>query len=144
MNYNVLFLFISMVFAAYKIKVLETPILHFFPGMKLHHVVILEDEDSGSIEAIDFTPLNQKSLKTIGKLFLGYNVPAEIRVLSISKEDISNSKNLVENLEKTSVEKNGCKNNKTLALLAQWKNDSMNLYCHNCQHFSWFLKKRIE
>jgi hypothetical protein len=140
---NILFLFISIVFAAYKIKVLETPVLHFFPILKLHHIIIIEDEESGAIEAVDFTPINQKSLKTIGKLFLGLNVPAEIRVLPILKTDLSNSKKLVESLEKASGTNIVSKNKKIHKFLKEWKNDSMNLYCHNCQHFSWFLKKRI-
>ena len=143
MLFNILFLFISIGFSAYKVKILETPVLHFFPILKLHHVVIIEDEESGSIEAVDFTPINQKRLKTIGKLFLGLNVPAEIRVLPILKKDLSNSKKLVESLEKASGMNISCKNKKIMSFLEEWKNDSMNLYCHNCQHFSWFLKKRI-
>jgi hypothetical protein len=140
---NILFLFVSIGFSAYKVKILETPVLHFFPILKLHHVIIIEDEESGSMEAFDFTPINQKSFKTIGKLFLGLNVPAEIRVLSILKKDLSNKKSLVESLEKASAMNISSKNKKIMIFLKEWKNDSMNLYCHNCQHFSGFLKKRI-
>jgi len=138
-----LFLFTSRGFATYKITILETPILHFFPRLKLHHVVIIEDEESGSIEAVDFTPLDQRNLKTIGKLFLGLNVPAEIRILTILKKDITNTKSLIEQWENASLEKIGSRNKKIENLLKEWKNDSMNLYCHNCQHFSRFVKRNL-
>jgi hypothetical protein len=143
MRFNILFLVISIVYAGYKITILETSILHFFPQLKLHHVIVLEDEDSGSIEAVDFTPIFQRNLTTIGKLFLGFSVPAEIRFLPILKKDITNKKGLLEKWEKNGGINVGSKNKKTMNLLKEWKNDSMNLYCHNCQHFSYFLKKRV-
>lgn len=139
---NILFLFASVVSAAYKIKILETSIFHFFPSLKLHHVVIIED--SGSVGAIDFTPIDQRKLKTIGKLFLGFNVPAQIRIVPITDVEFNDNIGLIKKWEKNSqIDNIDLKNKKLIELLKDWKNDSMNLYCHNCQHFSHFLRKRI-
>lgn len=143
-NVLFLFLFVRMVSSVYKMKILETSIFHFFPSLKLHHVVIIED--SGVLHAVDFTPIDQRKLKTIGKLFLGFNVPAEIRVVSISDVEFNDNRGLIKKWEKNSGTNNiGLKNkkiNKLVDLLQDWKNDSMNLYCHNCQHFSNFLRKQ--
>jgi hypothetical protein len=140
--FNILFIFIGIGFSAYKIKIYETPILHFLPGFKLHHVIVIEDEDTGLLEAVDFTPINQRNLKTVGKLFLGINVPAEIRIVSIDRNEMKDPEKLVEKLEKVGT-KNSSKNKKITSLIREWKNESMNLYFHNCQHFSYFLKKRV-
>ena len=130
MKFNILFIFASVVFASYKVKVLETSILHFFPSLKLHHIIIIEDEKYRSIQAVDFTPINQQSLKTIGKLFLGFNVPAEIRFLPILQKELLDTKELIEKWEKSNWTSTKCENNNLLSFFSNWKNDSMNLYFH--------------
>jgi hypothetical protein len=143
MKYNLLFYLLGLALASYRINVLHTPIFDFLPRLKLHHVVILKKDSS--IYAVDFTPIRQGSLVTSLKFFLGFNEPAEIRVISIKKVDFNDTKTLI-NVWKNI--KDDCtysleKNNDLLTILRDWKNDSMNLYCHNCQHFSHFVKKKI-
>jgi len=96
--------------------------------IKLHHIVLVKKE---KLLAIDFTPMNQSNTKTLLKLLVGKNVPAEIRIRSISnwslsEWSVSNGNSL---LNTTEILNEICKINET-----QWT--YMNLYNHNCQHFS--------
>lgn len=150
MKYNILFYLFGFVLGSYKINILETSILDFVPSVKLHHVVILKKENENEkkknniIYAIDFTPTGKRDFKTAVRLFLGFNAPAEIRFMPITEVDFRDTSTLIEKWEtirneETSIEKP----NEILDLFTDWKNDSMNLYCHNCQHFSRFIKMKV-
>lgn len=141
MKYNVLLYFLSSVLASYRITILETPVLDFLPNLKLHHVVILEKNNN--MYAVDFTPTGKRDFKTISKLLLGFNQPAEIRFLKITKMDFTDKNALIkkwENMRDTTKKTNP---KEIVELFKEWKNDSMNMYCHNCQHFSHFVKHKI-
>ena len=146
MKYNLLLFFLSCVLASYRINILETPILDFLPNLKLHHVVVLEKDNR--IYAVDFTPTGKRDFKTVARLLLGFSEPAEIRFLPITKVDFSDKKALIKKWENMRDEKKTTwksdKNKKEVVnLLKEWKNDSMNMYCHNCQHFSHFVRRKV-
>lgn len=147
MKYNLLLYFLSSVLASYRIHVLETPILDFLPNLKLHHVVILEKDNR--VYAVDFTPTGKRDFKTVARLLLGFSEPAEIRFLPITNVDFADKKALIKKWENIRDIKPGKyakldKNKKEIVnLLKDWKNDSVNMYCHNCQHFSHFVKRKV-
>lgn len=132
MFHKVLFILASVT-AMYNVRV-----LHFLPQLKLHHVVVIKDK---SMYAIDFTPINQSEFFTIGKLFLGQNVPAKIRVIPLQNSSFDNEESLI-------AEWNHLRENSytydNVSLFKGWKNDSMNLYFHNCHHFSEFLQENYQ
>lgn len=146
-------------------RVLKTAILQFFPTIKLHHIILLSDNPSHHVYTLDFTPINQTNITTLVKLLLGQNVDAEVRLRYITMDngrDIcsGNSNNEIDNAfvekwdninklnEKMSkqVTKNTYNSidNKQLQHIIKssftWP-EYMNLYCHNCQHFSKYMYK---
>jgi hypothetical protein len=88
------------------------------------------------------------------KLLSFMNVPAEIRLRNIKNVDFNDESGIITNwIEKTNVDDNESKKitiktynsirNKEIKkivkhLFEQWS-DAMNLYTHNCQHFSYYV-----
>lgn len=121
-------------YAASIIRILKTPMLNFLPHVKLHHVVILKE--NSSIYAIDFTPINQTSFQTMKNLFLGHSVPAEIRIVPIYNASFENENALIKEWETSVVREKRF-------YIEGWNNETMNLYNHNCQHFSNFIQQNL-
>jgi len=65
-----------------KPRILYTPVFHFAPSIKQHHVVIVPGSHN-AVYAFDFTPINQGDFKTQLGLIMGFSVPGEIRILRI-------------------------------------------------------------
>jgi len=147
-----------------RIKVIHTSILNFVPQLKLHHVVVIPEADNKNIYIADFSPINQSNLSTLTKLIFGYSVPAEIRLrhINLSKfnltfNNIDNHKlfidiwfntttpNYILSQKVTDQIFKNIKNKKIKNFIAHIKkwNTSMNLYSHNCQHFSSFVEIEI-
>jgi hypothetical protein len=86
--------------------------------------------DNGPVCAVDFTPLIQSSVSTQVKLFLGQDVPAEVRTRISEDIDILND------TDKDALAKilSGRALETAPANSEQWT--TMNLYTRNCQHFS--------
>ena len=145
------------------IKILKTPILNFIPQLKLHHILIIPEYNNKSIYTIDFSPINQTKTTTLLKLLFAKNVPAEIRIrhINLSKFNLTynnyndntliniwyngNSQNYLESQLISDQVFKKIKNKKIKKFIANIKtwNTSMNLYTHNCQHFStYFLIKK--
>jgi hypothetical protein len=150
------------------IKILKTPILNFLPYIKLHHIVIIPEYNNKSIYTIDYSPINQTHSTTLLKLLFAYNVPAEIRIrhINLLKYNLTYTSiynNIYNNelidiwhnttsqnyLESQIISDNTLKkikNKKIKNFINKIKNwdTSMNLYSHNCQHFStYFLIKKL-
>jgi hypothetical protein len=147
-----------------RIKVIHTSILNFVPQLKLHHVVVIPEADNKNIYIADFSPINQTNLYTLTKLIFGFSVPAEIRLrhINLSKfnltlnniDNIVNHKFLIDTWYNTTTPNyilsqkvtdqifKKIKNKKIKNFIAHIKkwNSSMNLYSHNCQHFSSFVE----
>ena len=130
MSYKLLFTLLSL------LKILKTPIFHFLPQLKLHHVVLIKN---GSIYAVDFTPINQTEFTTLKRLFLGKNVPAEIRVVPIHYASFENEEEIISEWVKMREKPKKQIEPHILSFFENWENKTMNLYFHNCQHFSRFI-----
>lgn len=152
-------------FISNNIKILKTPILNFAPQIKLHHIVIIP-ESNKNIYTIDFSPINQTHSLTLLKLLFAYNVPAEIRIrhIDLSKynltynylyNNVNNDNKLIDIWHNNTLENyidsqiisdntfKKIKNKKIKNIITNIKswNTLMNLYTHNCQHFSkWAIK----
>jgi hypothetical protein len=154
---------------------LKTAILHFFPSIKLHHIILLSDNPNHHVYTLDFTPINQTNITTLVKLLLGQNVDAEVRLRYIKMDnegDIctgsgscsgSGSCNSNNEIDNAFVEKWSSMNNLNEKMSKQLSENTyndidnkqlqhiikssflwheyMNLYYHNCQHFSKYIYK---
>jgi hypothetical protein len=133
---------------------MQSSIHRFIPFVKLHHTVLLSDKPNHHVYTLDFTPINQTQTSTLLKLFIGQNVPGEIRLRYI-ETSIENTKVILEkwdNINKVNEyvsEKhsetvyNKIYNSEIRNIINntfEWT-PYMNLYNHNCRHFSNFVKK---
>ena len=137
-------------------RILQSSILHFAPSIKLHHIVLLSDKPKQHVYTLDFTPINQTHRATLLKLLFGRNVPAEVRLRYIetnmeNNETImqkwSNMINMDEygsaKLSKSVYNKIYDEQIKNIVNRAFAWSPYMNLYNHNCQHFSDYVKKFV-
>jgi len=120
--------FMSTIFQT---RILYSGALNFLPRLKLHHIVLLSNMDEKKVFAIDFTPINQTSFVTLSKLLLGYNVPGEIRVVQLKDSHFLDNDEIL--FQKWIKNKDMVFS--TNIKIDHWNNE-MNLYTHNCQHFS--------
>ena len=119
--------------AVSKYRIQTTSIFHFLPQLKLHHIVLINDDKD--MLAIDFTPINQTNPVTQIKLAFGKNVPAEIRVRKMKEWNLQEwSKAPLIDIKTVSILEN--------IDIEDWT--KMNLYKHNCQHFSKELIKTFD
>lgn len=147
-------------------RVLHSGILGFLPELKLHHLVVLSpisnnknrnNKKSTDTYVIDFSPLDAGSPSTLLKLALSMNVPAETRLRVIrngsgmtDSEFIGawhamNPADTTESLELSNKVYRSIRDRRLKTLLDSvftWNNE-MNLYTHNCQHFSAFVSEQI-
>jgi hypothetical protein len=152
-----LFSFVSFANSKVKMKIIKTPILSFVPQFKQHHVVIIQNERD-NLYAIDFSPTVEPISKRLFLLFMAKNVPAEIRVRKLEKVNIEENDKIIEEwkiqtnqsafeskkITETVIKK--IKNAELIKILDKVKlwNSSMNVYTHNCQHFSSFIKNNLQ
>jgi len=146
-------LLISIVKSHLSFRILQTSILHFIPAIKLHHIILLSDNPKEHLYTLDFTPINQTHTSTLIKMVLAQNVPAEIRLRYITT-NIENIDTIIEKWDKmnklygisskqltndfyTKIKNEDIKN--IIEQSFEWK-EYMNLYTHNCQHFSQYVK----
>jgi len=153
-NFYHFLLFLSMLSSVFSkanihLEIKYTSIFESIPQLKLHHIVIVkEDPNKESLYAIDFTPINNG--KRID-LLLNKNAPAQLRIRSMqhwSVDDWHKTPTInVNNIKNKSI-REPVKN-----ILNKWKLHSekrlcsqdcvMNMYKHNCQHFSKFFKDEL-
>jgi len=111
---------------------MKTAIVNIAPNVKQHHIVIVE-EYNRILYAIDFTPIDQSEPKTLLNLILAKNVPAEIRVKYITNTDFFDDDRIFDQwLSKPCIQS-------PFHSIERWNASYMNLYTHNCQHFSCFM-----
>lgn len=134
-------------------RIIGSSAVHFIPSLKLHHIVLLSDKPLHHVYTLDFTPINQTYSSTLLKMLFAHNVPAEVRLRFI-KTNIENKEMIIQqwdNMNKVNQEISS-KLTKTVynsIYNRQIKNiidkslkwlPYMNLYNHNCQHFSHYVK----
>ena len=128
------------------IKVLHTPIISPISYLKLHHLIVLTN-DNKNIYTMDFTPINQTDLKTKILLLLNYNVSAEIRIKKIINSNYHDELDIIKkwSTQETSETQIITKKNmkyihdreiKKIIMKTSNYDSQMNLYTNNCQHFS--------
>jgi len=138
-------------------RIMQSSIHRFTPFLKLHHTVLLSDKPNHHVYTLDFTPINQTHTSTLLKLFIGQNVPAEIRLRYI-ETGIENNGTILEkwnhmnevdeyaSVKLTEYVRKKIYNKKITNIINrvyfQWS-PYMNLYNNNCQHFSDFVKKLV-
>jgi len=134
-------------------RIIQSSILHFIPSIKLHHIVLLSDDPKRYLYTLDFTPINQTQTSTLVKMLFAKNVPAEIRLRYIytnmqnidniiQQWDYMNQVNEESSMKLTNKFYNNIKNKQIKNIIAssfEWQ-PYMNLYNHNCQHFSHYVK----
>ena len=147
-------------------RVLHSGILGFLPELKLHHLVVLSpisnnknrnNKKSADTYVIDFSPLDAGSPSTLLKLALAMNVPAETRLRVIRNGSSMSDSEFIgawhamnpadtdESLELSNKVYRSIRDRRLKTLLDSvftWNNE-MNLYTHNCQHFSAFVSEQI-
>lgn len=131
---------------AIRFKVIHTSILEYFPLLKLHHIIVLSNS-TNKVYTIDFTPNNQEKIITQLKLLSSCNVAGEIRVHMIKDVDFNNDEEIVNKwIEYTEKSNGNIYDSEVNTIIKQvkeeWSQD-MNLYTHNCQHFSHYFIKRF-
>lgn len=113
----------------------------------MHHIVLLSNNPYNGIYILDFSPINQTSTKTLVNLLLAKNVPGEIRLRNIKEFDFFENDDKIINFwshMKTSDNLTSINDEEVqqkIAYIMQMWNPRMNLYTHNCQHFSRFVQK---
>lgn len=162
MIYTVLIklLLITSVFSLYfpksNIVILHSPIFPFLPNLKLHHAVLIkQNRENGYI--VDFSPINQ-TIYTMTKLLFLQSIPAEIRIRHIGSLEKynNNKKDIIKHWysinSKLTVYESQLLTDKTyknikdefikekMSKIVKW-DAHMNIYYHNCQHFSSFVKQ---
>ena len=147
-------------------RVLHSGIIGFLPELKLHHLVVLSpisnnknrnNKKSADTYVIDFSPLDAGSPSTLLKLALAMNVPAETRLRVIRNGSSMSDSEFIgawhamnpadtdESLELSNKVYRSIRDRRLKTLLDSvftWNNE-MNLYTHNCQHFSAFVSEQI-
>jgi len=133
-----LLLFLNLT-SSFKLQIVKSPILNFYPHINQHHIVVLYNNYS-NIYTIDFSPTNQKP-KTLFKLFIGKNIDSIIRIKKFNINDNMKlqSKEFIKKWENaTTINYNNINDIDIKNFLYKYyfiKKD-MNLYNYNCQHFS--------
>lgn len=118
-------------------RIIKTAVVHFAPSIKQHHIVVIEKYNR-ILCAVDFSPINQSDLRTLADLVLGRDVPAEVRVKNVIGVDFYDDERIVEQWLLGSSIASGSSSS-AFPELRTWNGSSMNLYTHNCQHFSAFM-----
>ena len=156
-NYTILFFLLYIVsnhsHPQITFRILQSSVLYFIPAIKLHHIVLLSDKPEHYLYTLDFTPINQTQRATLLKMLFARNVPAEIRLRYIITNMV-NTDEIIEqwdNMNKVTPELssqltttvyNNIQNKEIKNIIdksLKWQ-PSMNVYNHNCQHFSHYVK----
>jgi len=146
-------LYISSYHSHITIRIIHSSILHFVPSIKLHHIVLLTDKPKNYVYTLDFTPINQTYPSTLLKMILAQNVPGEVRLRYIDS-NIENNETIIQEwhnmnkvghddsskLSKSIHSKISNKQLQNIINVAFKWEPYMNLYKHNCQHFSHYVK----
>ena len=147
------FVFIAYYHSQIMHRVLYSSALHFMPFIRQHHIFVLTDKPQYYVYTLDFSPFNQKNVSILVRMLFARNVPGEIRlrqvVTNIENDHVIikqwNKMNRVDPIASWQLSKNiyhKIRNPQIKAIVGkslQWQ-PYMNLYNHNCQHFSRFVK----
>jgi hypothetical protein len=158
LSYNNLLVFLLFIALSQQnlitFRIIQSSALHFLPIIKLHHIVLLSDNPKKYVYTLDFTPINQTHTDTLLKLLFAQNVTAEVRLRYI-ETNIENKEFIIQKwsdmnkvdedasyqLSKRVYSKIYNKKIRNIISASFMWLPYMNLYDHNCQHFSKYVKK---
>jgi len=138
----------------YEFTLIGSPIFHFIPFVKLHHIIMVKKQMGKSVDRfcdvyiIDYVP--KDSIVDAGvclKLLMGKNITGEYRALHfkhLSKKNLIDEwhkRTLIDTSYKKTLRRLGSK--EICKILDGWSSP-FNLYTHNCRHFSNYFIKNIE
>jgi hypothetical protein len=148
MNFlSLLTLFFISTSSVYSIRyrIINTPVLWNIECINFHHIVIVSNKDK-DLYAVDFTPVKHTTPRTKVKLLFFMSVPGEVRIRHIKGVDFTDDTSIIESWKKdTNMDYNKVyreirdKEIKGIMKRALEWPDHMNMYTHNCQHFSRFV-----
>jgi hypothetical protein len=133
---------LNVVLCEIQMQIIYTPIIHFLPYIKQHHIVLLSKKDT---YAVDFTPVEERF--KIWKLISGKNIKGEVRLRRIDQETIFKKYTEEESRALTLATYHSIKDTEmktVIKKLFDWNENSMNLYTRNCQHFSRYVKSVLK
>ena len=109
-----------------EIRVHEAPLLRLVPVTQTYHhfVSIREISKGGASVILDFIPKDRRNILSLITLLLGKDQPGCIRCITLRDSESPGFVNTID------------------ALRRDWHSD-INIYKHNCQHFSEFVVKRF-
>lgn len=110
-----------------EIRIHDVPLLRFLPlpTQTFHHFVSIAERSKGCGSVIlDFIPKDRRSILSLITLLLGKDQPGQIRCITLHDSESLEFINTVN------------------AICRDWHSD-INIYNHNCQHFSEFVMKRF-
>ena len=129
---------LSVTIDSIRTRIVKTAVVNFAPSIKQHHVVVIEQHNR-ILYTADFTPISQSNPRTLLNLVLGKDVPSELRVKFISGVDFHDDDGIIEQwLSRPSIVSHSSSSS-VFPELRTWNGTTMNLYTHNCQHFSAFM-----
>jgi hypothetical protein len=140
-------------------RVIRTPIVNFLPQLKLHHLIVLSNNDE-NVYTIDFTPIcNRENLISIFNLIAGKNTKGQVRLMVIKNTGFYDTDKIIpiwENIcithsEEVSYQIHESIQNNDMKIITRillnWKRDKnqeLNLYFRNCIHFSNYVKRIVK
>lgn len=138
-----------------KTKIINTPIFENFNMIKLHNVVLLNEqyinlntEDTHSLHfeykniyIIDYSPIEDITKPDVLlKIILGKNINGKVNIFYFDKIE---KKDIINQSYKKISSKIKLLNKKIYKIIDSW-DSSFNLYNHNCRHFSHYFVKSCD
>ena len=140
-----LLLFVSSTVYSIQYRIINTPVIWNIGFLNFHHIVIVSNRNK-DLYAVDFTPVEQTSIKSKLQMLLNAHVPGEVRIRHIKGVDFTDDASIIESWKTDTnmdymriyreIRDKEIKGIMKRAL--EWP-DHMNMYTHNCQHFSRFV-----
>eukprot|EP01040_Poterioochromonas_malhamensis_P003111 gene3111-3310_t len=139
-----------------QLEIVSSAVIGFLPWLELHHIVVIKDpKKANGVYTLDFSPAQQQNWKVLGKLLLGQNVEGVVRVKWIPNEILSLDEikhncmcwdsRILEKLRKVVSSEpeidSAAIERFVVKMKREWR-EYMNLYYHNCRHFSSFVFRK--
>ena len=145
---NLFFILTSTVYSI-RYRIINTPVLWNIECINFHHIVIVSNRNN-DLYAVDFTPVEQKSIKSKIKMLFNADVPGKVRIRHITGIDFTDDTSIIEswkndkNMDYNKVYR-AIRDKEIRGIMKralEWP-DHMNMYTHNCQHFSRFVMSEL-
>lgn len=145
---NLFFILTSTVYSI-RYRIINTPVLWNIECINFHHIVIVSNRNN-DLYAVDFTPIEQTPIKSKIKMLFNADVPGKVRIRHITGIDFTDDTSIIEswkndkNMDYNKVYRE-IRDKEIRGIMKralEWP-DHMNMYTHNCQHFSRFIMSEL-